>query len=435
MRDIALFLGFVAMLLPAFRYPHVGVLLWCWTAMAVPTYYVWSFMGSVSLNKIAAAATLMAWLASREPKKLPMSSTLALLAMYAVLGTLSVLFRLPDTDVGFREWEKFVKILLFAFAIAGIVKTKNHVDSVLYAIFISLGFHGVLGGAKFLATGGSHKVWGPGDSIIGDNNHFALAMTALLPIVFYLYKQSDRRAVRLALIGSSILVMASIMGTSSRGGLIGIAALGGYALLRTRKKLKYLLAIIPLVAAAVAFAPASWTSRMDTIAGADEDSSFMLRVIAWKQSAMIALDHPILGGGFHAVQDRKVWADYAFKFDSALRFIQTPPINPSVPRAAHSIYFQVLGDMGFLGLMIFIAILVSSWRNSSAVIRNARNRPEWLWASDLATALQYSLVAYIISGAALGMAYFDYIFVVFALLVVVRSMVEVPLISRRFGEH
>lgn len=409
--------------------------MWCWTAMAVPTYFVWSFMVSASINKIAAAVTLMAWLVSREPKKLPKSSTLVLLAIFGVLGTLSVLFRLPDTDVGFGEWEKFIKILLFTFAIAGIVTTKNRVISLLWAIVLSLGFHGALGGAKFLATGGSHKVWGPGNSIIGDNNHFALAMTAVLPIVFYLYKQSESRALRLALIGSSILVIASIMGTSSRGGLVGIAAVAGYALLRTRNKLKYMLVTVPLVFAAVAFAPASWTTRMDTIGTAEEDSSFMLRVIAWKQSALIALDHPILGGGFHAVQDPKVWFDYSLKFDNSLSFVQTPPINASVPRAAHSIYFQVLGDMGFLGLSIFLAILASSWRNSSVVIRNARNRPELSWASDLATALRYSMVAYMVSGAALGMAYFDYMYMIFGLLVVLRAMVGVPVVSPMAGLH
>lgn len=256
-------------------------------------------------------------------------------------------------------------------------------------------------------------------------------MVAVLPIVLYLYKQAEHRIVRLALIGSSVLVIASIMGTNSRGGLLGIVAVGGYALMRTEKKLKYVLALVPLVVAAVVFAPDKWSNRMDTIATANQDESFMTRVVAWKQSTSIALDHPLFGGGFNAVQDNAVWAEYSGVFDR-LDFVPTPPVNPFNARAAHSIYFQVLGDLGFVGLVIFIAILVSSWRNASAVIRSARDRPEWRWARDLATSLQYSLVAYIVAGAGLGMAYFEYIYMIFALLVVLRRMVGEPA-AQRFG--
>ena len=151
----------------------------------------------------------------------------------------------------------------------------------------------------------------------------------------------------------------------------------------------------------------------------------MGRVIAWKQSTLIAMDHPVFGGGFHAVQNFEVWTHYARSFDK-LNIIPTPPPDPYGPHAAHSIYFQVLGDLGFVGLMLFLAILVSSWRNASAVIRQARERPQWRWAGDLASSLQYSLIAYIVSGAALSMAYFDYMYMIFALLAVMRHMVSKP---------
>ena len=113
---------------------------------------------------------------------------------------------------------------------------------------------------------------------------------------------------------------------------------------------------------------------------------------------------------------------YAQEFHK-LRFIPTDEPNPTRAFAAHSIYFQTLGDLGFLGLGIFLAILISSWRNASATIRAARDRPEWHWARDLAKALQYTLFAYVVSGAALNMAYFDFMYMIFAILVALRHMV------------
>jgi putative inorganic carbon (HCO3(-)) transporter len=425
MRDLALLLGFVAILAPVFRYPHIGALVWCWTALIVPNNFVYGYMLNIPFNKITAVLTLLVWVLSREPKKLPRSLTLVLLAAFGVLGTVSEFTGIAAGPVGMAEWEKFIKILVFSLVIAGLITTKARIDALLYAIFLSLGFHGILEGAKFLVSGGQHNVWGPAGSILGDNNHFALGMVALLPIVLYLYKQSSSRWLKLVFIGSSLLVMAAIMGTFSRGGLIGIAGVGVYALFKSGKRVRYALAIIPLLASAALFAPDRWSNRMDTIATASQDDSFMGRVIAWKQSTLIAMDHPVFGGGFHAVQNFEVWTHYARSFDK-LNVIPTPPPDPYGPHAAHSIYFQVLGDLGFVGLMLFLAILVSSWRNASAVIRQARERPQWRWAGDLASSLQYSLIAYIVSGSALSMAYFDYMYMIFALLAVMRHMVSQP---------
>ena len=422
MRDIALFSGFIALLFPVFKYPHLGALVWCWTALIVPNNFVFGFMGDIPLNKITALLTLFAWAISKNSRKLPPSGTLVLLGLFGLVGTISAFTGIANSDVSHNEWEKFAKILVFTFVIAGLITTKERIDALLYAIYLSLGFHGVWEGAKFIASAGGYHIWGPEGSILGDNNHFALGMVAFLPIVLYLYKQSQNKLVKLVFIGSSLLVLASIMGTFSRGGLIGIAAVGIYALFNIRRKAIYLGVTTPLIMGAAYFAPDRWSDRMDTIASANQLDSFMGRIIAWKQSTLIALDHPFFGGGFHAVQNFEVWSYYARFFDR-LAFIPTSLPNTLSAHAAHSIYFQVLGDLGFLGLMLFIAILVSSWRNASAVVRAARDHPEWAWASNLATCLKYSLIAYVVSGAALSMAYFDYMYMLFALLVVLRHLV------------
>lgn len=424
MRDLVLLIGFFAMLTmgQVFRYPHVGVLLWCWTALVIPSFFSYGYAGDIPYNKVVAIITLLAWLFSREPKTLPANTTMALIALFGVWGTISALTGISATDNAMLEWGNFIKILVFAFVVAGLMTSKDRMIALLYAAVLSLGFHGVVAGAKFLASGGASHIYGPGLSIIGDNNAFALAMIIMLPIVFYLYRQSNHRLIKLALMGSIVLMVATVMGTSSRGGLIGIVALGGFAFMRSKNKLRNAMIATPLIVAALAFAPQQWSERMDTIKTADQDTSFMGRVIAWKQSTLIALDHPVFGGGFHAVQDLAIWIEYAQKFHR-LDFVPTADPNPVHAFAAHSIYFQTLGDLGFFGLAIFLGILSSSWRNTAAIIRAARDRPEWLWASDLARSLQYSLFAYVVVGAALNMAYFDFTYMLFALLAALRRLV------------
>jgi probable O-glycosylation ligase (exosortase A-associated) len=425
MRDLVLLLGFIAVLLPVFRYPHIGVLIWCWTALVVPNNFVYGFMLNVPFNKITAVVTVFSWLISREPRKMEFPSAGWLLIIFGIWGTVSAMTGIAASDVGLVEWDKFAKVLVFSFMTLVLITSKSRIDALLYSVYLSLGFHGVLEGVKFLVSAGEHRVWGPTGSILGDNNHFALGMVALFPIGLYLYKQAESRYVKWALIGSSLLVLVSVVGTFSRGGLIGIVAVGAYALLGSGKRIKYAVASLPLLFLAWAVAPGSWFERMDTITTASQDSSFMGRVVAWKQSTLIALDHPFFGGGFHAVQDFGVWTQYAKSFGS-LAFVPSSMPDPIAPHAAHSIYFQVLGDLGFVGLFIFLAILFMAWRNANFVIRYAGVSAEWAWARQLAKTLQYSLVAYIVAGAALSMAYFDFIYIIFALLMVLRGMLETP---------
>ena len=54
-------------------------------------------------------------------------------------------------------------------------------------------------------------------------------------------------------------------------------------------------------------------------------------------STALALQHPLTGGGFHAIQHDEVWISQAANF-LGLGFIPTPP-QGAFPRAAHSIYF------------------------------------------------------------------------------------------------
>ena len=432
MRDIAVLVGVLAMLPPMFRHAHIGVLLWCWTAMIVPNNFLYGFGRSVPFNKLVAVLALLVWLLSREPKRIPVTSTVVLLFIFAALGTASTFTAIGDSETPWPQFENLMKTIVLCVAVLGLINTKSRIDALLYTIALSLGFHGVAEGAKFLVSGGAHMVWGPSGSNITDNNHFALAMVAVLPIVLYLYKQAEHRLIKVALLGSSVLVIAAIMGTLSRGGLIGIVALGGFAFTRSKQKFRYVLAVIPLVVAAIAIAPERWFNRMDTIQTAEGDDSFMQRVTAWKMSTLIAMDNPVLGGGFHSVAESPVWTKYARNFNQ-LSFIPTPPPSTTRTHAAHSIYFQVLGDMGFVGLFVFLGILASSWRNATAVVRSAVNRPEWRWASDLAITLQYSLVAYMVSGAGLSLAYFEYMYVVFALLVVLRKIVGEPTVQPRWA--
>lgn len=424
MRDIAFIVGLLAMLPFAIGRPHIGALLCVWTAMLVPNTLVYGFATSIRFNLIVVLATLIIWVLSKEPVRLPMNRTIILLIIFGIFGTISAAFAIGPEGAAWRQWEHFYKIIFFAVIAGALFNTRLRIQALIYAIFLSVGFHGVIEGLKFVLSGGGHHIFGPEVSILSDNNHFALAILCTLPMVFFLYRQAKQPVLRLILLGSAGILFFTVVGTFSRGGLLGLLAIAIWAFIHSPRKGRYLAFAIPVAVVLIAFAPERWTNRMDTISTANQDDSFMGRVIAWKQSTLIALDNPILGGGFHAVQDFTIWTQYRLTRFHELDFIPTDTPDPLAPHAAHSIYFQVLGDMGFIGLALFGMLGLTAWRNTVIVVKKAKGRADLEWAGQLAQYAQYSLIAYFSTGAALSMAYFEFIYILFATMASLRQIID-----------
>jgi probable O-glycosylation ligase (exosortase A-associated) len=134
--------------------------------------------------------------------------------------------------------------------------------------------------------------------------------------------------------------------------------------------------------------------RMSTIETAGRDDSFMGRVVAWRMNAAIADERPLIGGGFYAGNVDWVAKKYS---------------RGELPsgKAAHSIFFEVLGDHGYVGLGLYLAIIAAAWLNTWIVLSLARQRADLAWAGELARMLQISQVAFLVGGSALSMAYYE----------------------------
>ena len=239
--------------------------------------------------------------------------------------------------------------------------------------------------------------------MIEDNNNLGLAFVVLLPLLGYLRATSRNPVARIGALVTIILATVGALGTYSRGALVALVAMTAFHALRSRPAMILLAVGTVLAAGLPALAPASWRERMSTISSYNEDASFQGRVAAWRTSVDIAMAHPLVGGGFASVESD----------DVVKRF--TSPGDLARGRAAHSIYFEVLGDTGFLGLALYLGALASAGLNTMLVLRITRTRPHLDWAMKLARALQTALLAILVGGSALSIAYYDGFLVILAL--------------------
>jgi len=151
---------------------------------------------------------------------------------------------------------------------------------------------------------------------------------------------------------------------------------------------------------------------MSGFLGGEVDSSAKQRLVMWEYGWNFAKNYPIAGGGFQTLPDADLFQRYA---SEALPggFKSTGP---------HSIYFQMLGDHGFVGLGLFMSLLGSSWFTLRALRRRAHQEPIAQWVVSYSHMIETSLLGYMISGAFLGLAYFDLYFQLIAIIIVIKIL-------------
>lgn len=418
MRPIAFLAIFLGLGAGSFFAPHIGILAWIWIALMNPHQYIWGVAENVPFNLFQVVVTVLAWGVSKEPKRIPGGPCTVLLALFIGWITLTSFTALaPHT--AWTLWQRDIKNMILGIAMAGLMTSKVRLHAAIWVIALSLGYFGVKGGVFTVVTGGGGRVVGEAGSL-GDNNNLALALCMILPLMNYLRLQSERYIVRVGVATAMVLTTLGTLGTFSRGGFIGLLTAATYLWWKSHKKVLLGICGVAVLIAGLAVMPDSWKLRMTSIETAQQDSSFQGRVQAWTFAINVALARPLVGGGFGASETGRVFNAYS-------------SIYLPAGRAAHSIYFQILGDHGFVGLTLYLALLAAAWRQCTQIRNQVASRPDLIWAADLASMIKVSCASFMVAGALLSMAYYDLFYLLLGALIAMRAIIrrELPASSRQ----
>ena len=214
------------------------------------------------------------------------------------------------------------------------MNTRERLHAFIWVVVVSLGFYTVKGGLFTIVSGGGSLVLGPPRSQFADNNSMSRIVVMSLPLLYFLYLHSAQKWVRQLLLACCLLSVLGLIGTNSRGGFVAFIGMMGYAWLFSRRKLMFAcIGFVALVAGAFVLSAErieGWTGRISTIEQYEEDASAQGRFAAWEYAMRVAASRPITGGGLGTFSGHK--------------------------REAHSNYFEVLGDHGYVGLLIYLLL-------------------------------------------------------------------------------
>lgn len=411
LRDIVLVAVVLGSIPLIYVRPFFGVLVWYWISLMNPHRLSWE-LSELPLGQVVALAMLSSLLISQEQKQLPLNPVSTLLAALWFWMFVTTVFSFYP-ELAWWQWDKVWKIMLTTFVAMMVLTNRDRLVALAAVCAGSLAVYGVKGGIFTVATGGSYRVWGPPGSFIGGNNEIGLALIMVLPLLWFLGQLGATKWSRLLANGAIVLTFFAILGTQSRGAALGVFVTLGYLAWRSSFRGRFVILALAMIPVGLLILPEAWFERMETILSFQEDGSAIGRLRAWEMSIYLALDRPLLGGGFEVFKP----ATYAIYLPWNIRSTD-----------AHSIYFEILGEHGFLGLALFLGVFAAAWRECAIAARLSAGIADLRWARLLAESVQVSFVGYAVTGAFLGLAYFDFYYALvaisFGLGIVVRRQVE-----------
>lgn len=407
MRDVILtviILGFVPVILVR---PYVGILAFACLGYLNPHRYTWGFAYTMPFSAIIGLATIIGFLFTKDKRAIPWTPLTVVWFAWILWMNVTTLFALvPDTAA--TEWERAMKIQLTSILAISMMQSKERLHYLAWVITFSVGWFGIKGGIFTALTGGNYRVIGPPGTFFSGNNGLAVALLIVMPMFWYLRSTLENKWLRLGMVVAMLLCAMSILGSYSRGATLGIIAVTVYLIFKSRHRWSLLPLVVVAGAIFLSFMPEKWFERIESVQEYEQDMSAMGRINAWRFAYNLASDRPLIGGGYGA-------------FHPGL-FQRYAPI-PDDYHDSHSIYFEALGEHGFLGLGLFLVLGYMALRYANKIRKATEGNADLHWAYDLASMIQVSIVGYAVGGAFLGLAYFDLYYHLIVIIVLTHHLV------------
>lgn len=381
--------------------PFLFGLGYVWADLFTPQLVGYGLIADLPVSMILGGGTLAVYLLFDRRSPPQPGFSLLLLIAWAGWVTATTGWAVMGQDA-WVKWDWAFKTILMGAFLPFLFRSRIQVEAMMATVVLAVAGNMLAFGAKTLMGGGGYGMnlgLLSGNQGLAEGSTLAVVCAALIPIMLYL-RRSGRVVAQIPFIKPALLALIAAavlttIGTQARAGLVSLGVLALILLLQTKRKLLY--AGIIAVSASVGWvaAPDAWHERMSTIGEYNSESSALGRVAVWLWTLEFVQDHP-LGGGFDA-----------YKVNSFQVPIEDQPGEylEIKGKAFHSIYFEVLGEHGIPGAILFASLLASMVLSLLLVIRHTRDEPELVWLRDMAQTILTAVTVYLVGGAFIGIAF------------------------------
>jgi probable O-glycosylation ligase (exosortase A-associated) len=340
-----------------------------------------------------------------------------MLAYFAMI-VLSVSYAMV-TEFAFNTAKLVFGYVLLCVMIARLVTTEARLMGVIGTLLAAHMF--LLAMNPVVITDPQNRNYVIGATFLGDGNDFSLSLVVLLPCAVELALRVRSFFLRILVSAAAVMSLLAIVASQSRGATIGIACIFMFMWWKSPRKIVSLVMVAIAALIMLAYAPPEYFNRMNTMADYKNEGSAMARIIAWKTGVRMAVDNPLLGVG-------------TGNFPVAYGTKYKPPEAINAWKTAHSIYFLVLGELGFTGIILLLGLIFSNIlqneRVRKAIEARAGPKPPLEVKQQVRQLNLFTcaVIGFASAGAFLSAAYYPHIFVLTGLLIAARAIA-----LQRFG--
>lgn len=400
MRDLYIALVYVGIVGMGLAAPFVLALCYVWVDMFYPQYMT-DYLSSVPVAAIAGIGAIVLYIVldRRSPPRLTL--TIVLIVLFAAWVTLTTTWA-EVPEFAWIKWGWAFKTVMFAAFVPFVIRSRVQIEAYLLTYLFAVSANMIPFGAKAAVGGGGYNValgLLPINIGLGDGSAMSTVSISLITIILFLMRHSiilPYPKLRVPMMGFLLLfAILAPLATVARTALAGYAVVAAAIWIRSKKKLVATVVLAAAIGIAASATSDGWTERMSTVANPEQEESADTRLLVWKWTLGYVAEHP-LGGGF---EDFRINALYHEPKAS------DPEGHWERARAFHSMYFEVLGEHGYIGFAMFMSIALLSIVTLLRVLRQTRNQPHLKWCNDLAFALLTSLLAVMACGAFIGIGF------------------------------
>lgn len=329
--------------------------------------------------------------------------------LFALLGLASIPLAISPLDGWSTFSDIFIRCIVIFVVFVNVVRTEARLNGLLYlalAVGIWLSVGAINDYRTGLLTVEGYRVAGRSGGIFGNSNDMALFLVTMTPVAIAFLLRARNIGLKIGFALITLLMIAAIMVTYSRGGFLGLVtalAFLGWRL-GNRHRMQILVGGFLLVIAFLVLAPGGYGVRLASIIfpSLDAKGSSQVRRGDLARSLYVALRHPILGIGM---------GNYASQMSYT-------------GLVTHNSYTQVAAEMGLAALYCYTMFIVAPLRRLGQIARDSvgpKGNPKFHY---LAIGLQASLIAYMVSSFFLSVAYVWYVYYLVGYAVCFRRIYE-----------
>ena len=396
MRDYVVLIFLAGCIYAALKKPWLGVLSLAVFSYLNPHAYAWGFVRSLPVYYVLFLVVAFRTFTAKDKDSIPKDWRITVFIL------LWIYFAITSTQAYFPDiaWQRFwfiTKIYLPFFFTLVLINTRFKLYCLVVTIAASIGIVAVKGGLFAILHGFSARVYGPPDTQFAENNAFAVAMLICIPLLLIWQRETCNSLFKKGILLAIPIIYAASLCSWSRGALITMTVLTLMLILNSKHKFL----AIPLVLVGAFFVkdylPQEWFGRMHTLETYQQDSSAMSRIQAWTDGWNHTLEHPFVGAGFDG------WREVT-------------------QRDWHSSYVEMFSEHGFIAFGLWLSLIVGTLISMTTLPKKTFQVEGMEWVANYCFMLRASLICYMVGTAFLGLSYWDLLYHLIFIAVLVKKI-------------